>query len=498
MRLKKILFFSSCLVLLLHSVKGQEMLGSVLGNYAGVNSVQINPSALHNSKTYLDVQFIGTDMFLENNYLYLSKNEYNFLHFFQSGYQWPTHSMEYGTEERTFYSYSSATPKNAFQSVRFNGPGAMLIWGKHAFALTTGVRSVLSLRHVPYDVANFAYLGLNYIPQQNINYQDDRPFYMAEMSWVEIGLSYAYEVYARGFDRITAGISARRLMGYAGAYLNGKSVDYIIPDDSTINVKNMDAEIGLSVPISYTANEAWNDKLFKGGGFGFDFGLTYTRLVHVHPEQYYSRLCAQQYEDYLYRIGISLIDVGAIQFNTHAIKYAIDNKSSYWEHVNHLDFNSVQQMLDTISYKFYGNNKEAYIGDKMTVWLPSALSMQFDYHYDRHWYLNASVILGVPLAKNSLRRPSEIAITPRYETRWFEANLPISLYDWYLPRIGLSLRFYGFTIGTDKLGYFFNVNDFTGMDLYLSIKFFLDKGSCRSKSQKGCQEKSFQQKSSVR
>ena len=82
---------------------GQDMLGTVLGNYAGVNSIQINPSALHNSKTYFDFELIGADLFMQNNYLYEARKDYRFGHFFQSGYKWPTHSEEYGTEARIFY-----------------------------------------------------------------------------------------------------------------------------------------------------------------------------------------------------------------------------------------------------------------------------------------------------------------------------------------------------------------------------------------------------------
>ncbi|MCX6268291.1 MAG: hypothetical protein NTW16_13180 [Bacteroidetes bacterium] len=81
----------------------QEMLGTTLGNYAGLNSVQLNPSAIYNSKTYLDVQLFGLDVFFQSNYLYMKKSDYRFSNFFKSGYEWPTHQAEYGTEQRIFY-----------------------------------------------------------------------------------------------------------------------------------------------------------------------------------------------------------------------------------------------------------------------------------------------------------------------------------------------------------------------------------------------------------
>ncbi len=480
------------------TTSGQEMFGTVLGNYAGLDNLQLNPSGMNNSKVFLDVRLLGADIFLENNYMYLSKREYKFGNFFKSGYQLPTHMEEYGTEERIFYPYGTTNMKSFYASQRINGPGAMLIWKKHAFAVTTGIRNVLSGRHIPYEIMNFAYLGLNYKPQQNINYHDTRPFNVAQMTWAEIGVGYSYEVYARGINKITAGITVKRLLGYSGFWLGVKNADYIVPDDSTIIVNNLDARYGISLPLNYANNAFISSPLIKGGGFGFDIGATFYRLKKIHQEQIYERFCEPPYEDYLYRIGISLVDVGAIRFKKNANLYAIENQASYWDDVNHIKFRNIEQMLDTISYKFYGDNSSAYVDNNFLVWLPSALSVQFDYHYYRNWYINGTAIYGFQTGQNSLSRPSELSITPRYESEWFEASLPVSLYDWYLPRIGLSLRFYYLTIGTDKLGYFFRMSNFTGFDFYFNLKFFLSKGNCRSKGPNGCQEKSYQTKEKLR
>ena len=467
------------------------MYGLVLDNYAGVNSAQLNPSALHNSKTWLDIQFLGAGVFLQNNFLYQSKSEYQFVNFFRSGYSWPTHPESYGTEVRIFYNYNNMKPKDAFINVRRNGPGAMLIWGKHAFALTTAVRVVVSAHNIPYEIANFSYLGLNYWPQQKINYHDVNPFSVSQMAWLEIGLTYAYEVYSRRYDRITAGLSVKPLLGYTGIYSKCYDIDYTVIDDSTIQFKNFNAELGLSGPVDYKTNDLTGLTSFRGFGMGFDLGVTYTRLVKPHQMQYFNKPCEQRYEDYLYRIGVSLIDVGGIRFNTNAEKLVINNRSSYWDQITRIKFRNVDQILDTLSYKFYGDSNSARVSDKFTLWLPSALSVQFDYHLSRNTYINASLIYPVSFAKATINRPAELAITPRYEKDWLEVSLPVSLYDWYLPRIGIALRAYGFTIGCDKLGGFFNFSDFTGIDVYFSIKYFLDKGACRARDKGGCNNLEF-------
>lgn len=469
-----------------HHSAGQEMFGSTLGNYAGLNSIQLNPSAMHNSKQYLDIHILGGDFFIQNNYLYQSKTDYRFTNFFDPGYEFPVHMEDYGTEERIFYTYRDKTNKNAFINERINGPGVMLIYGDHAFGLTTGVRTISSFYKIPYDIANFAYLGLNYVPQQDINYHDTRWFTVAAMGWGEIGLSYSLLLHKRGIHKVAAGVSVRRLFGIGGAYITVDDADYMVPDDSTLIVNNLDGRAGFSLPMDYNTNEFNLDKLTRGGGFGFDAGVTYTRLVRSHQKVLFNKPCEVPYEDYIYRVGIALIDIGRVKFKDNAQAYHIDNRASTWTDLNNLEFSSINQMMDTISYRFYGDNTSAYSGDSFKIWLPSALSAQFDYHYQGPWYVNASLIYGFNLSKIGLTRPSQISITPRYESRWIEANLPVSLYNWDLLRIGFSVRLWILTLGTEKLGQFFHANDFTGMDFYFTLKVPLEKGSCSPKGPGGC------------
>lgn len=469
-----------------YSALSQDMTGTWTGNYAGTQAVQINPSALHNSKTWLDVHLLGADLFLQNNFLYMSKADYRFTNFFKPDYVWPTHEEEYGTEERIFYYYNNTVARDVYGQVRINGPGAMVNWGKHAFALTTAVRTVLSVNNAPYELAKFAYLGLNYRPQQNINYIDNRPFSVSAMAWMEIGLTWSYLFHARGFNKWSAGITAKRLMAWSGGYVSSRQLDYIVQDDSTVVINNLDATMAIAPPVAYNEFVLVNDPLFKGKGFGVDLGVTYTRLKRSYQHQYISKLCAQRYDDYLYRIGVSLMDVGAVSFKDNATKMVIDNRSALWENVTSLNIRNLDHLLDTISYRFYGDTTSAYAGNRFTMWLPMSLSIQADYHYRDNWYVNASLVYGLNWIAAGLTRPTELIITPRYESNWLEVNLPVSLYNWTQPRVGLSVRVYGFTVGTEKLGGFFHFSNFTGMDFYFSIRFFLEKGRCGGGKPRGC------------
>ena len=477
--MKRLAAASLCLLLNIYTF-GQTMLGTSLGNYSGINGIQLNPSALLNSKSYIDIQLLGAVVFLDNNALYISRKDYGFTRFFTPGYRLPSHKESFGTGDRYLYLYNTTRSKNAFQNLRITGPGAMLIWKHHGFAISTSLRSVVSLKHIPYEVVNFSYLGLNYRPQQKINYSDNGPFGGTEMSWGEIGLTYVYTFYANGVNKISAGITVKGLFGIGGLYMNVDNIDYTVLNDTTMAVRNLNAQVGIAMPFNYSTNAPNFTKIFKGTGFGTDIGITYTHISPHHQFQYFSTACSQKYENYIYRIGVALLDIGAIRFSHNTLNMSIDNRDSYWEHLKSFDYKNIRQFLDTVSIKFYHNTTSIYSGTSFLIWLPAALSVQFDYHLNNNWYLNAGFLYGLSLGRQAIVTPSVISVTPRYESAWFEASLPVSLYDFTWPRVGIAMRFYGFTLGTDNLGGFFNFNNFTGIDFYFGIKYFINAGKCRS------------------
>jgi len=57
--------------------------------------------------------------------------------------------------------------------------------------------------------------------------------------------------------------------------------------------------------------------------------------------------------------------------------------------------------------------------------------------------------------------------------------MPFAFYEWYKPRLGLSLRLFNFTIGTDYLNTLLGLNDFSGLDIYFAVKISFAKGYCK-------------------
>jgi hypothetical protein len=277
-------------------------------------------------------------------------------------------------------------------------------------------------------------------------------------------------------------------MGYAGGYADVANLDYIVYNDSTANFINADVLAAVALPVDPETNDFPYGSTFKGSGFGFDLGITFVRTRKGYQNQKDLRICEQAYYDYFYKIGFSLLDIGGIRFKNNAQLHEFDNVGHYWERIDTISYTSVDAFARELSVRFYGDPNRSLIADEFNMRLPSAFSMQIDYKFNENWYLNGVLIMPLITGKNYLIRPTQIALTPRFESPHLEFAFPVSLYEFSKLRLGFSARFGFLTIGTDRLGSFIGgVSDFTGADIYFSLKLDLRKGWCGfGRKFKGC------------
>jgi hypothetical protein len=471
----RLLVLLAILILWTQNIFSQQLLGIVNSNFAGSNSTLINPSALNSSKLYMDINLVTFNQFLGNDYLYIRGEDYSFFNFLSRDPELPS----YGPDDMPFDRYTNTRNKNVFIQTLVRGPAFFQNRGRHAYSLYTGVRLLSSARHVPYELGNFGYYGLDYEEQHNILY-DDYDFYTNALAFIEVGATYSFSVLKYGFDDLSVGMTLKALFGYTGAYAYIDNVNYMIPNDSIVDIRNMRLDAGYSLPVDYDNNDfPDNSGFIKGNGVGFDIGATYQRKVRTYQKRRVNKLCRQKYVDYRYKIGVSLLDLGYVRFTKNTQLHAFDDVSEYWINADTLSYYNFNQLIREFSNVFYDDPDASYRGDVMTMLLPAAFSIQADYHYYRNWYFNATLVQPIEFGRSMVTRPAQLSVTPRYETPTFEASLPISLYEWRYPRIGLALRYQFFTIGTDKLGGFVGITDFTGLDIYFSIKLNFSKGNCK-------------------
>ncbi len=471
------------LILLNIPMNGQEMLGLGFSNYSGISGKNINPAFLTGSKVYLDINIVGAGLSIENNFAYIPQGNANIWTIIR-GDSLP---QSYGSyKSNNFYTYYKNKPYyNIAAMVTVMGPGIMLQDGKHAFGVSLSFRNYESAHHFPGQFLQDLY---NDGPSQNGSNKESSitNFGIASLSWAELSFNYAYDFYERYGNKITAGIEFKVLYGVEGFYTAMDQFKYHWATNYKIRLDTISATVGMALPVDYSGTNSNFNPWDKGHGVGFSFGLLYTKNVSNIPEKGEKALCAKPYEDYKYRIGFSILDIGRIRFKNNARLYQFQAGNLTFD-TNQIQFtNTVNSTMRSLSQLIEGDSSKALKNSSIYLSLPAALSLQMDYHLRKNIYVSGFWIHPLRFSNRSLRRPAQLAVIPRYDTRMLGISLPVSWYDYQQLRLGLALRIYTVTLGTEKLGTLLGMGDLTGMDFYFNIKFNLEKGTCLSWKEGAC------------
>ena len=423
---------------------GQNLLGFVNSNYAGVIGTYQNPSSISNSKLKLDVNVFTFGGHLQNNYYFIPRSTYNSINPFNNGFADFKAYQGYNINKKRNYLYTKE---------QMHLPSVMYSDGKKAFGFHISWRFESDTKNAPNDVVRCLYEGMfegkNTIQELNTVKHADK-FHFAVASWEELGCTYSKTIVNDGQKYVSAGVTGNLLLGNAAYYYNNKKIDYYFEDTTSISFNDMYADFGGVKPTG----------LINGLGVGIDLGITYCMGDSAENENNKSG-----YYYYKYKFGAAILDLGEIRYG-NGKKYSIN---SYAETTN-LDANKLDDIFN-LNNQIEGVKTK----DHLNFYLPTALSLQFDYNINNQMFISANFIHNLRFTGSQIRRPTILAVTPRYEKRWLEISMPLSIYDWRLPRIGFEIRVYNMVFGTEKVGWLFKFQNYSGVDGYISLRYNIGK-----------------------
>ena len=478
-----ILFFLLCTVFT--PVRSQESLGLSLNNYSGILGGQINPASLTSNKTYLDINIVGASLHFSNNFAYIPKEDYSLLGFITTDTIIPIYGKF--LYNGFYVYYKNKDIKWATVNARINGPSVSFQKGKNAFGLATSIRSAASGVNLPWEMMVFMYEDLSYPPLQG-NRFDDRDFSISELTWEELTFSYAREVYNKFGHSFSVGVTGKFLIGLNGGYSNFYRVDYLALDSKTVEFYKFQADVAFAMPgfgLKSSFTQPFNA---VGYGMAADIGVVYVKRNSYVNDKVGGRACESQYADYDYKIGLSLLDLGGITFNKDTEFHTFDVEDVA---VNTDDLDTLKGMTADVGMRYLsnlltGDPNASLIGTRMRIGLPTAISLQADWHINKPYYLSLFWVHPLHFHLYDTKRAAQLAIVPRYETRMVGVSLPLSILQYQRYRFGLALRFYTFTIGTESLAAILNFKDLDSVDIYFSLKFNLLKGRCNLSGKGAC------------
>lgn len=455
-------FYILLICFLPFTISAQEMQGMLHSNYAGVNSLMENPARIADSRYWLDINIVTSDVFLSNNYFYIPHKQYGF----GGPYRRITNDAESIDIETK---YETERWLKLYGGERINILSGMYNYGPHGFAITPSVRTLASARGIENNtLEDFIDDSINGTPAGAI--AQIKNARISGLSWAEIGFTYAYSFSKYKDNKWSVGATARYIFGFGGVGFDAKTIQYRKEND-TLHLYNYNFDMGGITPFGDDGG------FINGHGYGIDIGVVYQKKKDGNGYTHRGPPCAQKFDPYLYRIGISILDIGRVNINKSTRQFHIEGDYGYFPGFDSWNPQSIDEMSSTAAAQYA--SEPSPVSDNIKVGLPLAVSFQFDYNPFGNWFYNFTYIQGgfSPL-KYNIYRPTMISFTPRYEKSWIEVDFPLSLYDWYSYRVGIAFRILYLTIGTDFFNSFTGLSNYTGTDFYFALKFNLDKGNC--------------------
>ncbi len=505
--MKKILLTTAACISFF-AIHAQDMMGIRNSNYAGVTGIDLNPASIVDSRIKLDINLLTVGVTVDNNYLFIPKKELKFVGI--------KNIVKKVDDKKYLDKYEfGGSDKLMWVASTIQGPSAMVNLGNHSFALSYNIRTAISFRDIQFAQAKFAFTDVNFDPIETALLNGNTNgfpsaadptkvfsapnFKVNALGWAEWDLTYGAYVFKKGRNALKTAVTLKYLQGAGGGYAKNADIDFFVHDDGikdtslSVRVNNIDyARVSFD---SYSSSNAkkYGDYV-HGKGIGWNFGLEW-QWRRKDPATYTYEMDGRTREDkevnkYILKVGASLIDFGKITFKDEwAGVYNISSSDADYIQNNtllynagysannydwyHDEFKSNEDFDTTYSVMFYGDPNRSRVGNKFSMALPSAFSLQVDYNVYKKFYLNATVIQAVKHGENQVVRANMLAFTPRYETDWFEAAVPVTYFNNRDTRVGLAFRLGTIIIGSDKVGSLFGLSDLTGMDVYAGLKFSL-------------------------
>ena len=338
-------------------------------------------------------------------------------------------------------SYQTNWKNNGYGNFRLNAPSFMLNRGENAYAFLLAARTAVSYKKTSNNGGKYD------------EYQ------IAGVAWGEVGLSYAKVVSRVEKHWWAVGFTAKYLMGAGGSYFVSTSLPTTGSNNASTNLSNSGISGGGGFGF--------------GKGFGLDLGLTYQKKEKMTGYIPFKKLCQQKFQPYKYKLGFSIIDFGFLKYGSKT------SNSKFNQYINPNRDTIIVINNDTIRVDSLNNSQNSSLyKSSYAVYLPAGFCIQLDYHVSEHWYINGLFVKGMNLSPEFVRRPTLIMITPRYEKRWFEANFPMGISDMKYFKMGVAVRFWNFTIGTDNILGSIGAGANKSFDVYLSLRMNFQKGKC--------------------
>ncbi len=403
-------FLTLLLFVGLYNSNAQSYLGYFNDNYSGVNGVLYNPASIVGTPYKAHINLASVSIAGANDYFGVKAAD-----LFKGSY-----------DIKTDAKYFPSANNNFVVNADVMGPSFMLnLFPKHAIAIYSRVRGIANINNINGTVLNNLYKGLN---TQSYDEKVGN-FNASAQEWAELGLSYATVLLDKNNHFIKGGLTVKYLQGVLNNYASGKDVtlkyayDNATPNNSLVTTSGELTYGGVTTGSLFSRNPQFDLKS-RGNGVGADVGFVYEYRKDTEEDIKYK-----------FRVGVSVTDIGSINYkDSEQKRYNLNNSKA-------ASLFNAQNDLPGI-LKNVAGFAPINIDDNTRVNLPTAFHGNIDVNIYKKFFIGANGDLSL-INKNKLGATSianTLAITPRYESKWFGFYVPVTIMEYRGTQVGAGFR----------------------------------------------------------
>ncbi len=301
---------------------------------------------------------------------------------------------------------------------------------------------------------------------------------LTQSTWMEFYVTWAQTIWDRTDSRLNAGITAKLSRGLSGAYvniLNGSAITTVHNNTEDYTLQDVFAEYG------YSSNfDGWQKEKGAGQnirdflshtqtGASFDLGVEYL----VKSQEISTVWDDDNYYDYNWKIGLSLLDIGFNRYQYGAQSRTVSGfQPNITDTVVDIKFDDIHKLKDFNDVlPGIARNIQQPTG-MFPIINPARLVLNVDRFITGAWYINGNASLNLSSLSGNQNRLTDLnmlTITPRWETRRLGFFLPIQFNTKEKLWIGGAAKLGPLLLGVHNWANVFSKNKMQNGGVYLAL-----------------------------
>lgn len=480
---KVILFFSICLSF---SISAQNYLGVQSSNYAGVMGTDIQPASFVDGRFMFDLNLASFNFNLYTNAGAFDTKDMP--KWWVKSFNDQTIYDSWAKPDSTFadryfvkrYDANSSKLLGVYNNTQIDVLNFMFhVKPTIAVGFSAKMRSITNIDNIDPKLAVLAENELDYSDLWKVQLNEEL-LSVNHLTWLEYGINYAQVLKDDNEHFMKVGGRLKYLSGLAAGYLWTDNFQYKLENADTSMVLQGDFDYGYSGNIDDIGNSTGFPKQASKFGIGLDLGFVYEWRPDWKEYKYdmdgETNLWRRDQEKYKIRAGVSIVDIGGMKFQKGGLSrnFSVNSNNLFNLHVFDQDTSLVDMdgTIDSLITNSPDWTSSENTSSTFFMKTPTALSLQFDYHIWKWFYVNTTGVINLLSKKsgNHVHVANQWSITPSFDYAWFGLHIPVSINSYSGFKAGVATRLGPLTVGMTDFKTLFATGQVRGAEFFAGLR----------------------------